>query len=206
MLKRHARAACTALAAAGLLLAGTGGAIADSAPATPSAATTLRTADAPPELLAAMGRDLGLTPTQAEARLAHEAEAGATAARLRDRLGAAFAGAWVDGADAGTLTVATTRAADTAAIRAAGARAKLVTRTLAALDADRAVLDRAAGPRHRSATSTRAPTPSSSRRPRRGRPPRCSPPPGPTPAGSRWSVPPRPRARCTTCAVGTRTT
>lgn len=149
MLKRHARAACTALAAAGLLLAGTSGATADSAPPAPapaSAATTLRTADAPPELLAAMQRDLGLTRTQAKARLAHEAEAGATAARLRARLGAAFAGAWVDGADASTLTVATTQAADTAAIRATGARAQLVTRALADLDGARAALDRAAGP------------------------------------------------------------
>ncbi|OLZ66103.1 serine protease [Streptomyces amritsarensis] len=148
MLKRHARAACTALAAAGLLLAGTGGATADPAPApaVPSAAATLRTADAAPELLAAMQRDLGLTPTQAKARLVHEAEAGATAARLRDRLGAAFAGAWVDGADSAVLTVATTRAADTAAIRAAGARAELVPRALADLDGAKAALDRAAGP------------------------------------------------------------
>ncbi|MFD3700649.1 carbohydrate-binding protein [Streptomyces sp. NPDC058646] len=144
MLKRHARAACTALAAAGLLLAGTGGATADPGPATPSASAALRTADAPPELLAAMQRDLGLTPTQARARLAHEAEAGATAARLQVRLGAAFAGAWVEGADAGSLTVATTRAADATAIRAAGARAAVVTRSLADLDAARAALDRAA--------------------------------------------------------------
>lgn len=150
MLKRHARAACTALAAAGLLLAAAGGATAGPAPATAaptagtSAAATLRTAEAPSELLAALQRDLGLTPTQAKARLAHEAEAGATAARLRDRLGAAFAGAWVDGADAATLTVATTRAADAAAIRATGARAAVVTRTLADLDAAKAVLDRSA--------------------------------------------------------------
>ncbi|GGZ76928.1 carbohydrate-binding protein [Streptomyces subrutilus] len=146
MLQRQARAACTALAAAGLLLAVAGGAA--GAPATaappPSAAATLRTADAPPELLAALGRDLGLTPTQAEARLAHEAEAGATAARLRDRLGAAFAGAWVDGADSATLTVATTRPADAAAIRGAGARAAVVPRTLAGLETARAALDRAA--------------------------------------------------------------
>ncbi|MEU6311224.1 carbohydrate-binding protein [Streptomyces sp. NPDC047014] len=149
MLKRHARAACTALAAAGLLFAGSGGATAEPVPGptAPSAATALRTADAPPELLAALQRDLGLTPTQAKARLVHEAEAGATAARLRDRLGAAFAGAWVDGADAGTLTVATTRAADTAAIRAAGADARIVVRALADLDSAKAVLDRAAGPR-----------------------------------------------------------
>ncbi|MFF3217189.1 carbohydrate-binding protein [Streptomyces sp. NPDC002886] len=150
MLKRHARAACTALAA-GLLLAATG-AVAAAAPADStdtarpqkSASATLRTADAPPELLAALRRDLGLTPTQAEARLAHEAEAGATAARLQARLGAAFAGAWLDGADAGTLTVATTRAADTASIRATGARAKLVGRSLADLDTAKAALDRAA--------------------------------------------------------------
>ncbi|MFF4317419.1 carbohydrate-binding protein [Streptomyces sp. NPDC001568] len=147
MLKRHARAACTALATAGLLLAATGGATASDAPrpAAASAAETLRTADAQPELLAAMRRDLGLTATQARTRLAHEAEAGATAARLRDRLGAAFAGAWLDGADAGTLTVATTRAADTAAIRAAGAEAKLVGRSLSDLDAAKSALDRAAG-------------------------------------------------------------
>ncbi|MFD5148883.1 carbohydrate-binding protein [Streptomyces sp. NPDC058401] len=151
MLKRHARAACTALAAAGLLLAATGAAAtaapADSAgTARPqkSASATLRTADAPPELLTAMQRDLGLTPTQAKARLAHEAEAGATAARLQDRLGPAFAGAWLDGADAGTLTVATTRAADTAAIRATGARAKLVSRSLSDLDTAKAALDRVA--------------------------------------------------------------
>ncbi|MFD3719934.1 carbohydrate-binding protein [Streptomyces sp. NPDC058674] len=151
MLKRHARAACTALAAAGLLLAAAGGATAGPAPAAPaapapaaaSAAATLRTAEAPSELLAAMGRDLGLTPAQAGSRLAREAEAGAAAARLQVRLGAAFAGAWVDG-PAAALTVATTRAADTAAIRAAGARAAVVPRTLAELDAARAVLDRAA--------------------------------------------------------------
>ena len=51
MLKRHARAACTALATAGLLLAATGGAAASDAPrpAAASAAETLRTADAQPE-------------------------------------------------------------------------------------------------------------------------------------------------------------
>ncbi|MGW5851864.1 carbohydrate-binding protein [Streptomyces sp. NPDC055254] len=146
MLKRHVRAACTALAAAGLLLAGTGGALADSDPAAPSAAITLRTAEAPAELLTAMRRDLGLTPAQARTRLAREAEAGATAARLQARLGHAFAGARVDGADAATLTVATTRAADIAAIRAAGARPAVVPHALADLDTVKAALDRAAGP------------------------------------------------------------
>ncbi|MEV8590429.1 carbohydrate-binding protein [Streptomyces sp. NPDC051180] len=153
MLRRHARAACTALAAAGLALAGlqAGAATAApqahdtaAAPAAGSAARTLGVAAAPPELLRAMGRDLGLTRAQALSRLAHEAEAGATAARLRQDLGPAFAGAWVDGAEAGTLTVATTRAADAAAIRAAGATARLVPHGLTALERAKERLDRAA--------------------------------------------------------------
>ncbi|MFB7512212.1 carbohydrate-binding protein [Streptomyces sp. NPDC056144] len=148
MLRRHARAACTALAAAGLVLAGLQGGAAvaapDPGPAAKSAAQTLAVGDVQPEVIAAMGRDLGLTPAQARARLANEAEAGATAARLRQGLGAAFAGAWVDGAESGTLTVATTRAADAAAIRATGAQARIVTRGLAALERAKDTLDRAA--------------------------------------------------------------
>ncbi|MFF2305210.1 carbohydrate-binding protein [Streptomyces sp. NPDC058128] len=151
MLRRHARAACTALVAAGMALAGLQ---AGSAAAAPDAhgAPTVRTAaqalgadSARPELLDAMRRDLGLTRSQALTRLANEAEAGATAARLRQGLGGAFAGAWVDGAEAGVLTVATTRAADTPAIRAAGARALLVTHGLTALERAKQRLDRSAG-------------------------------------------------------------
>ncbi|OKJ63267.1 serine protease [Streptomyces sp. CB02009] len=151
MLRRHARAACTALVAAGMALAGLQ---AGSAAAAPDAhgAPTVRTAaqalgadSARPELLDAMRRDLGLTRSQALTRLANEAEAGATAARLRQGLGGAFAGAWVDGAEAGVLTVATTRAADTPAIRAAGARAVLVTHGLTALERAKQRLDRSAG-------------------------------------------------------------
>ncbi|MFC9342212.1 carbohydrate-binding protein [Streptomyces sp. NPDC057020] len=151
MLRRHARAACTALVAAGMALAGLQ---AGSAAAAPDAhgAPTVRTAaqalgadSARPELLDAMRRDLGLTRSQALTRLANEAEAGATAARLRQGLGGAFAGAWVDGAEAGVLTVATTRAADTTAIRATGARAVLVTHGLTALERAKQRLDRSAG-------------------------------------------------------------
>ncbi|MFV6028689.1 carbohydrate-binding protein [Streptomyces sp. NPDC056264] len=151
MLRRHARAACTALVAAGMALVGLQ---AGSAAAAPDAhgAPTVRTAaqalgadSARPELLDAMRRDLGLTRSQALTRLANEAEAGATAARLRQGLGGAFAGAWVDGAEAGVLTVATTRAADTTAIRATGARALLVTHSLTALERAKQRLDRSAG-------------------------------------------------------------
>ncbi|MFE3128369.1 S1 family peptidase, partial [Streptomyces hydrogenans] len=115
MLRRHARAACTALAAAGMVLAGLQAGSATAAQPSPgtgpgalSAARALGAAEARPELLAAMGRDLGLTRAQAERRLVNEAEAGVAAARLRDRLGGSFAGAWVAGAESGSLTVATT--------------------------------------------------------------------------------------------------
>ncbi|MGW0120606.1 carbohydrate-binding protein [Streptomyces sp. NPDC003327] len=149
MLRRHARTACTALAAAGLALAGlqAGSATAapDPGPSAATAAQSLGAGSAPPELLRAMQRDLHLTRDQALVRLANEAEAGATAARLRQDLGAAFAGAWVGGAEAGTLTVATTRAADAAAIRAAGASVRVVPHALAALEGAKASLDRAAG-------------------------------------------------------------
>ncbi|MFB6622907.1 carbohydrate-binding protein [Streptomyces sp. NPDC056374] len=154
MLRRHARAACTALVAAGMALAGLQAGSAAAAPDARDAhrAPTVRTAaqalgadSARPELLDAMRRDLGLTRSQALTRLANEAEAGATAARLRQGLGGAFAGAWVDGAEADVLTVATTRAADTTAIRATGARALLVTHGLTALERAKQRLDRSAG-------------------------------------------------------------
>ncbi|MFF1273718.1 alpha-lytic protease prodomain-containing protein [Streptomyces marokkonensis] len=147
-LPRHARAAAAAVAAtAALLVAGlSGSASAGPAapPAGPSAAETLRTDAAPPALLKAMERDLGLDRRQAERRLVNEAEAGATAGRLRAALGSDFAGAWVRGADSGTLTVATTDARDVPAIEARGAEATVVRHSLADLDAAKSRLDRAA--------------------------------------------------------------
>ncbi|WP_445279013.1 carbohydrate-binding protein [Streptomyces sp. DSM 118148] len=145
MLHRHARAACAAVAAAGaLLVAGLSGSASAGVrpvpPTVPGAAQTLRTADAPPALLHAMRRDLGLSLPQARLRLANEAEAGATAGRLRAALGRHFAGAWVRGPESGTLTVATTDARDVAAIRARGARAVVVRHSLASLDAAKATL------------------------------------------------------------------
>ncbi|GAA3989992.1 alpha-lytic protease prodomain-containing protein [Streptomyces marokkonensis] len=145
---RHPRAMGAAVAAtAALLVAGlSGSASAGTAPAdsAPTAAETLRTDAAPPALLNAMQRDLGLDRQQAERRLVNEAEAGATAARLRAALGGDFAGAWLRGAESGTLTVATTDADDVAAIEAAGAEASVVRHSLADLDAAKSRLDRAA--------------------------------------------------------------
>ncbi|MEU0597693.1 alpha-lytic protease prodomain-containing protein [Streptomyces sp. NPDC006393] len=153
MLQRHTRAACAAVVATGALVltglsgtanAGTGAPGAQAGPAAQSAARTMRTADTPAAVLHAMQRDLGIDRQQAEQRLANEAEAGATAGRLRGALGADFAGAWVSGAESGTLTVATTDAADASAIRARGAEPAVVRHSLASLDAAKARLDRAA--------------------------------------------------------------
>ncbi|MET8899026.1 carbohydrate-binding protein [Streptomyces sp. NPDC004538] len=151
---RQTRAVGAAVAAtAALLVAGlSGSASAGTAPspAAPTAAEALRADAAPPALLRAMERDLGLDREQAERRLVNEAEAGAVAGRLRADLGGDFAGAWVRGAESGTLTVATTDAADVAVIEARGAVAEVVRHSLADLDAAMSRLDRAAA--HRDTT------------------------------------------------------
>ncbi|WP_327229245.1 carbohydrate-binding protein [Streptomyces murinus] len=156
MLQRNLRAACAAVAAAGALLVTglSGSASAQPSPhsASPTAADSLRTAAAPPGLLTALQRDLGLNRQQADRRLANEAEAGATAGRLRAAVGVHFAGAWVSGTLSDTLTVATTDPADARAIRARGADAVVVHHSLAALDAAKARVDRAAA--HHGTTDT----------------------------------------------------
>ncbi|MEU6106603.1 S1 family peptidase, partial [Streptomyces flaveolus] len=118
MVGRHAartrRAALTALGALALTALPLA---ASAAPGPlPTAAQTLGADKPSAQVLRAMERDLGLTPDQATARLVNEAEAGTRAGRLRNSLGDRFAGAWVSGATATELTVATTDAADTAAL------------------------------------------------------------------------------------------
>ncbi|GGQ19658.1 carbohydrate-binding protein [Streptomyces roseolilacinus] len=149
MLHRHAGAAWAATAAAvgALVLTALPGAAAaaPSPPSTTPPAAVSMGADKPsPDVLAAMQRDLGLSAPQAQRRLVNEAEAGAVAGRLGGVLGADYAGAWVRGAESATLTVATADPADAPAIRAAGAEARVVRHTLAALDAAKTALDRAA--------------------------------------------------------------
>ncbi|MEU6058261.1 alpha-lytic protease prodomain-containing protein [Streptomyces sp. NPDC047097] len=149
MLHRHAVAACAALSAVGAFaLAQPAGA----APADPPAATVPAPAPAvsgladsdgaAPGVLDALRRDLGLTDEQARARLRNEAEAGARAGRLRNALGSRYAGAWVSGQTAATLTVATTDATDSTTIKAAGAETRVVRHGLAALESAKARLDR----------------------------------------------------------------
>ncbi|MBH5333982.1 alpha-lytic protease prodomain-containing protein [Streptomyces pactum] len=142
-LRHRAAVACAAMAAAGALAL-------TALPGTAAARPAADRPDAPaavpasPEVLSAMQRDLGITPAQARQRLANEAEAGATAGRLRAELGTSYAGSWVRGADSGTLTVATTDPAEASRITAEGARAQVVSHSLAELDAAKAALDRAA--------------------------------------------------------------
>ncbi|GHE94500.1 serine protease [Streptomyces longispororuber] len=141
---RSVAAAAAAFAAAGaLVLAGFPGS-ASARAASPSPAETAAVAETSPQVLKAMQRDLGLSAAQAKERLVNEAEAGAVAGALRNRLGRDFAGAWVHGATSGTLTVATVDAKDVPAITAKGAKALVVGHTVARLDAAKAKLDRAA--------------------------------------------------------------
>lgn len=96
-------------------------------------------------VLAAMQRDLGLSGSAARDRLAFQAGAAETEQALAARLGADYAGAWVD-PKANVLHVAVTDAADGPAVRAAGARPVVARHSLAALDGFKAGLDAALAP------------------------------------------------------------
>ena len=98
----------------------------------------------PPAMMDAMQRDLGLTPAQVDARLANEAKAMSTDAKVRVAIGDAYAGSWVSGTTSESFIVATSDASKASAVLAAGAQPKIVSRNLAALDAAEAALDRAA--------------------------------------------------------------
>ncbi|MFE9743581.1 alpha-lytic protease prodomain-containing protein [Saccharothrix saharensis] len=110
-------------------------------------ATTATAGPPPPQLavdggmVAALARDLDLTPDQARARLHREAGAARTESTLKTRLGPAFAGAWLN-EDATELVVGVTAASQIQAVEAAGARPKVVQRSLAQLDALKVKLDR----------------------------------------------------------------
>ncbi|WHT19937.1 S1 family peptidase [Crossiella sp. CA-258035] len=123
-----ARAAGVALLATGAVVAG----------GLPAAADSF----ASPEMLQAMQRDLGLTAEQAADRVASELKATEVEKSVRDALGNAFAGAHFDEGSA-KLVVSVTDAAKAAAVEAAGATAKVVSRTAAALDGVKGALDAA---------------------------------------------------------------
>ncbi|MGY4685809.1 ricin-type beta-trefoil lectin domain protein [Micromonospora aurantiaca (nom. illeg.)] len=120
-----------------------------SVPAVPAAAHIAHQSEARPAvaglplgMAAAMRRDLHLTDDQLTARLAAEAAAALVDRRLRGRLGTGYAGSWLE--TDGPLTVAVTDASAADAVRAEGARPRLVPRTLTSLTSARTALDRSA--------------------------------------------------------------
>jgi len=94
------------------------------------------------EMLAALQRDLRLSPEQARTRLTREADAVRSEASLRAALGPKFAGSWLTGKD-NRLVVAVTDAASADQVRAAGAEVRVVRRAAARLNAVKAGLDQA---------------------------------------------------------------
>jgi len=93
-----------------------------------------------PQLLAAMKRDLGVTADQATASIKRAQWASGVATKLRTEAGSAYAGSWLT--DKGTtLNIAVTDASMAATVQAAGAVPKIVTRSVAQLDAAKRALD-----------------------------------------------------------------
>ena len=128
-----------------LLLLGswaTASAVPASAADAPSRSTEL---PASASLLSAMQHDLGLTKSQAEARLAAEKNATAVERKAKRAAGSSYGGSWFDAAS-GKLTVAVTRGANTEAVRATGATVRLVQRSARQLDAAKARIDALSAP------------------------------------------------------------
>jgi streptogrisin D len=88
-----------------------------------------------------VARSFGLTHAQAVQRLQQEATAQATAGKLTGALGTRAAGSFIDSASGG-LVVNVLDAAAAAQVRASGATARIVSRSLASLDRIKASLDR----------------------------------------------------------------
>ena len=107
---------------------------------TPSPKATVAVA---PQLLAAMKRDLGVTTSQATAAIKRAQWASGVATTLRTEAGSAYAGSWLT--DQGTtLNIAVTDASMAATVQATGAVPKIVTRSVAQLDAAKKALDNVA--------------------------------------------------------------
>ena len=96
-------------------------------------------------MLAAMGRDFGLTPEQAGIRLSREQWAATTSAELKRQLGPAVAGSWLTNGGQ-TLNVAISDPAKAGIVLAAGAVPKTVTQSWATLQNVKKLLDAAKPP------------------------------------------------------------
>ncbi|TDQ00992.1 S1 family peptidase [Labedaea rhizosphaerae] len=112
----------------------------------PAAADATPSADAAPKVsaseMAAMQRDLHLTATQVNTRLAQEATAAQQEKTARDALGAAYAGSWFDAAS-GHLVVASTDKAKAAGL--ADVKTVTVRHSAAELNAVKSRIDALAG-------------------------------------------------------------
>lgn len=132
------------IAFSSLLLAGTwaSASLAPSASAAPAPT-------APPAstgMLTAMQDDLGLTASQARARLAAEKTAIRVDRAAQRTAGSSYAGSWYD-ADTGKLTVATTSARKTDALRETGATVRVVSHSAKELDAAKERIDAVPAPK-----------------------------------------------------------
>ncbi|MFF1713531.1 S1 family peptidase [Streptomyces sp. NPDC058268] len=132
------------IAFSSLLLAGTWAsaslaptAIAAPAPAAPPASAGM---------LTALQDDLGLTAGQARARLAAEKTATRVDRAAQRAAGSTYAGSWYD-ADTGKLTVATTSAGRTEALRETGAAVRVVRHSAKQLDAAKERIDSLSAPK-----------------------------------------------------------
>ncbi|WP_030978673.1 S1 family peptidase [Streptomyces sp. NRRL S-1824] len=133
--------------------AGVAPASAADAPSTASASTTTSSfasasttkAPASAGLLSAMQKDLGLTASQAKARLTAERTATAVQGKARRAAGPSYGGSWFDPAT-GKLTVAVTSDKKAGAVRATGAAVRLVAHSARQLDAAKARLDSLSAP------------------------------------------------------------
>ena len=92
------------------------------------------------EIVAALSRDLKISPDQARTRLAGEQKAAKADSALKTQLGSSYAGSWLD-ASGTALTVAVADAALEGAVRAAGATPKTVARSASQLDSAKLSLD-----------------------------------------------------------------
>jgi streptogrisin C len=97
-----------------------------------------------PEVLAAMQRDLGLSPEAAKLRFAQQEKATRLDGELRNRLGTAFGGSWFD-AELGKLVVGVTDPKLSGQVRAAGAEVRTVKYSEVVLKGIVAQLDALAG-------------------------------------------------------------
>ncbi|WP_239135418.1 S1 family peptidase [Streptomyces sp. SID12488] len=132
---------------AALLMFGTF-ATAGSLPASASDSPSTTEAPASAGLLSAMQRDLGLSKTQAVARIAAEKAATAAEPKARRAAGASYGGSWFD-APSGKLTVGVTRDASSTtlrAVRVTGATVRTVTHTARQLAATQARLEKLSVP------------------------------------------------------------